>query len=315
MKYESHVTLYRQQREDSMADYKIIRSGESESTYEMKNKNSQIEKKFHDEDLQISVLHMSSDRILYIEPLPSEKDFKTYYVVKGACFVFEDASIIKAGDILVFKNTSEVHTLKTLEDTIIVVHATNYDVYKTLENNHSIVDRLIKEIQEKDHYTGEHSQRVFDLVKKLAVKLGYKSKALNLINKAAYYHDLGKIKIPDEILNKPGALDASEFEAIKLHVEHGKNLILENFDPDVFKIIYQHHERIDGTGYPNGLKGDEICFESRILAVCDSYDAMITDRVYKKGKSIESALLELKELSGTKYDSEIVAAFIEMILE
>lgn len=309
------VTLYRQQAEDSMSEYKIIRSGEAESTYEMKNKNSQIEKKFHDEDLQISVLHISSDRILYIEPLPSSEDFKTYYIVKGSCFVFEDASIVKTGDILVFKNTKEVHTLKTLEDTIIVVHATNYDVYKTLENNHSIVDRLIKEIQDKDHYTGEHSQRVFELVKRLAVKLGYKSKALNLINKAAYYHDLGKIKIPDEILNKPGALNSEEFEAIKLHVEHGKSLLLENFDHDVFNIIYQHHERIDGTGYPNGLSGGEICFEAKILAVCDSYDAMITDRVYKKGKSVKAALLELKELSGTKYDSQVVSAFIEMILE
>ncbi|OJV62969.1 MAG: hypothetical protein BGO41_09700 [Clostridiales bacterium 38-18] len=298
-----------------MSEYKIIRSGEAESTYEMKNKNSQIEKKFHDEDLQISVLHISSDRILYVEPLPSNGDFKTYYIVKGACFVFEDASIVKSGDIVVFKNTSEVHTLKTLEDTTIVVHATNYDVYKTLENHHGVVDRLIREIQDKDHYTGEHSQRVFDLVKQLAVRLGYKSKALNLINKAAFYHDLGKIKIPDEILNKPGALDQMEFEAIKLHVEHGKKLILENFSPEVFEIIYQHHERIDGTGYPNGLKGDEICFEAKILAVCDSYDAMITDRVYKKGKSIEAALLELKELSGTKYDSEVVSAFVEMILD
>jgi len=241
---------------------------------------------------------MSSERILYIDPLPSDEAFKTYYILKGACFVFEDSSTAIAGDLIVFKNTEEIQTLKTLEETIILVHATNYDLFKSVENFNEKVSKLLTEIQNKDHYTGEHSQRVYELVKKLALKLGYQSRALNNITKAAYYHDLGKIFICDEILNKPDTLSHDEFEEIKRHVLYSKEMILENYNVDIYTIILEHHERYNGSGYPNGLKADEISKEARIIAVCDSFDAMITDRVYKKGKSVE-----------------IVAAFTEMILE
>lgn len=298
-----------------MATYKIVRSNEVESTYEVKGKNSRIDKKHHDDNLQISQIHMSPDRILYVEPLPNDDAYKSYYILKGSCFVFDDGSIIKEGDLMVFRNTEEVQTLKTLEDTIILVHATNYDVYKTLEVNHGIIDKLLNEIQTKDHYTGEHSLRVFELVKKLAIKMGYKAKMLNYITKAAYYHDLGKIFVTDEILNKPDMLAVDEYEEIKKHVMYSKELVLENFNAEIYSIILQHHERYNGSGYPYGLKGDEISMEARILAVCDSFDAMITDRVYKKGKSVEIALLELKELSGVLYDPKVVSEFIEMILE
>jgi len=298
-----------------MACYKIVRSNEVESTYEIKSKNSRIDKKYHDYNLQISHIHMSPDRILYIDPLPSEEAFKTYYLLKGSCFVFEDGSIVKEGDLIVFKNTVDVQTLKTLEETIILVHATNYDVYKTLEDNHVVIDKLLTEIQTKDHYTGEHSLRVYELVKKLAIKLGYKSRDLNNITKAAYYHDLGKIHIADEILNKPDKLNPVEYEEIQKHVTYSKEMVIENFNEEIYAIILGHHERYNGSGYPYGLKGEEISLESRILAVCDSFDAMITDRVYKKGKSVEMALLELKELAGVLYDPKIVSEFIEMILE
>ncbi len=298
-----------------MATFKIIKANESESTLEMKNKNSKIEKKYQDDILQTSVMHLSVDRILYIDPVPSAEAYKSYYVVKGSCFVFDDGSILREGDMLIFRGVGEVKTLKTLEDTVLLVHATNYDVYRTLEKNQDTVDKLLKEIQTKDHYTGEHSLRVYELVKRLAVRLGYKDKALNNITKAAYYHDLGKIHVPDEILNKASRLNDDEFEEIKNHVHYAKDTVLEYFNEDVLSIILQHHERVNGSGYPLGLKGDEIRREARILAVCDSFDAMITNRVYKTGKSMEVALLELKELSGVQYDSEIVSAFIAMMLE
>lgn len=298
-----------------MACYKIIRANEVESTYEIKAKNSHIDKKYHDDNLQISIIHMSPERILYIDPLPSEEAFKTYYLLKGSCFVFEDKSTVTAGDLIVFKNTEEIQTLKSLEETVIIVHATNYDVFKSVENFNEKVSKLLTEIQNKDHYTGEHSKRVYELVKRLALRLGYQSKALNNITKAAYYHDLGKIFICDEILNKPDKLTPEEFEEIKHHVLYSKDMILENYNDDIYSIIYEHHERYNGTGYPNGLKADEISKEARIIAICDSFDAMITDRIYKKGKSVEFALLELKELSGILYDPELVAAFTEMILE
>lgn len=298
-----------------MSDFKIIRSSDAKSTYEIKNRNSKIVKKFQDAHLQVSIFHLSPDRILYIEPLASSDAYKTYFVLEGSCFVLEDNSILNKGDMFVYKSTTSIQTLKTLEDTILLVHASDYDVYSTIEEKQEKVDRLLHDIQEKDHYTGEHSKRVFELVKKLALKLGYKDQKLNDIIKAAYYHDLGKIFVDDAILNKPDKLNAYEYDEIKRHVEHAKAMILEHFNENVFRIIVQHHERLDGTGYPLGLCRDEILHEARILAVCDSYDAMITNRVYKNGKSPELALLELKELSGVKYDAEIVTEFIRMILE
>ena len=298
-----------------MSTLKIIHSNEVMSTLNIKGKNARIDKKYHDDALQISMMHLSPDRILYIEPVTSSEYYKTYYIVKGACFVFDGATIIREGDMIIFNNPDEIQTLKVLEDTIILVHATNYDVYKTVEVKHDLMDRLLTDIQNKDHYTGEHRLRVYEKKKKLAIRLGYKAKALNDITKAAYYHDLGKIFIADQILNKPGKLDPEEYDEIKKHVETSKDEIIKHFNPHVFDIVYQHHERFDGSGYPNGLKGYDILEEARILAVCDSFDAMITDRVYKKGKSTEIALLELRELSGTLYDPDIVAAFTNMILE
>lgn len=298
-----------------MNHFKIIRSDEVESTYVVKRKNSHIDKKYHDNLLQVSKIHMSPDRILYIDPVATHDAYKTYYVLEGSCYIYGDDTTIFAGDMLVFKNTDEVQTIKTLEDTVLLVHASQYDVYKTVEDNQELVNAILLEIQEKDHYTGEHSLRVYELVKKMALRLGYTARALNNLTKAAYYHDLGKIFIPNEILNKPGTLSPDEFEIIKGHVELARDMIVENFNDSVYQIIYQHHERYNGSGYPKGIQGEAICKEARILAICDSFDAMITDRVYKKGKSVEVALQELKELAGSQYDPELVKVFVEMLLE
>lgn len=303
------------ERGDRMNHFKIIRADEVESTYVVKRKNSHIDKKYHDNHLQISKIHMSPDRILYIDPVSTQDAFKTYYILEGSCYIFDEDTTVYAGDMLVFKNSDEVQTIKTLEETVLLVHASQYDVYKTLEDNQEVINAMLLEIQEKDHYTGEHSLRVYELVKKLGLRLGYSSRALNNLTRAAYYHDLGKIFIPNDILNKPAKLSPDEFEIIKGHVELARDMIIENFNETVYKIIYEHHERYNGSGYPNGLAGENICREARMLAICDSFDAMITDRVYKKGKSVEVALQELQELSGSQYDPELVKAFVAMFLE
>lgn len=115
----------------------------------------------------------------------------------------------------------------------------------------------------------------------MGLALGYSGNRMLHLLLAAQYHDIGKINIPDDILNKPGRLTDHEFSIMKGHVVEGKDLIIENFNEDVYQIIVQHHERIDGSGYPLGLKGSRICQEAKILAICDSYDAMISQRIYK----------------------------------
>jgi len=149
----------------------------------------------------------------------------------------------------------------------------------------------------------------------MAARLRFSGNRLFNLTFATRYHDLGKIHIEDELLNKPDKLTTEEYSRMKEHVLLGKEMILHDFNEEIFRIIVQHHERMNGSGYPYGLSGDEISEDGRLIAICDSYDAMVTDRVYKRGKTPEEALQELRDLSGTLFDSRLVEAFIAMMQE
>lgn len=129
---------------------------------------------------------------------------------------------------------------------------------------------------------------------------------------SAKYHDIGKIKIPDSILNKPGKLSISEMKIVKKHVIYGAEILKEKgFNDTIVKSVLYHHEKFDGTGYI-GLKGYDIPFYSRIIAIADSYDAMINYRPYNKIKNHAEAIEEIKKNSGTQFDPELVAQFLRM---
>jgi putative nucleotidyltransferase with HDIG domain len=130
---------------------------------------------------------------------------------------------------------------------------------------------------------------------------------------AALLHDIGKIDIPDDILKKPTRLTKEEFEIIKKHPVRGAELVKDTFLEQISTIIEQHHERIDGSGYPYGLKDDEILLEAKILAVADSFDAMTSKRPYREAIEVSKALDELRKLAGVTYDKEIVKLLIECI--
>jgi len=149
----------------------------------------------------------------------------------------------------------------------------------------------------------------------MAARLRFSGNRLFNLTFATRYHDLGKIHIEDELLNKPDKLTTEEYSRMKEHVLLGKEMILHDFNEEIFRIIVQHHERMNGSGYPYGLSGDEISEDGRLIAICDSYDAMVTDRVYKRGKTPEEALQELRDLSGTLFDSRLVEEFIAMMQE
>ncbi len=128
-------------------------------------------------------------------------------------------------------------------------------------------------------------------------------------------HDIGKINVPDEILKKPGRLTDEEFEYIKRHPGDGAEMVKKTSYEYIWQIIEQHHERLDGSGYPHGLKGNEILIEAKIIAVSDTYDAMTTDRPYRKGLSPIQTVEELKRLSGIHYEKEIVDVMVDILIE
>jgi len=164
-------------------------------------------------------------------------------------------------------------------------------------------------VEQKDPYTAGHHRRVSDLARSIAKELGLSSEQIDGLRFAASIHDIGKVVLPAEILSKPGNLNESEWDLIKGHPQIGYDLLKNICFPwPIAEIIYQHHERLDGSGYPRGLKGEEIILEARILAVADVVEAMSSHRPYRPAHSLEEALEEIEKNKGHLYDKRVVEA-------
>jgi len=173
---------------------------------------------------------------------------------------------------------------------------------------------LVSVINAKDRYTYGHSERVTDHALKIARKLDLRQEDIHTLGYAAFLHDIGKIELDRELLNKVGPLSAEEWELLKQHSQWGSDIVkaVKKLHPVVPVILY-HHENYDGTGYPAGIKGTDIPVLARIIRIADSYDAMISNRPYKKHLSISAALEELKSHAGTQFDPDMVKSFIEIL--
>lgn len=173
---------------------------------------------------------------------------------------------------------------------------------------------LLNTVSAKDHYTEEHSRRVADISLIFGEYLKIPESDLENLRMAAYFHDIGKIGIPDTLLLKNGKLTKEEYDTIKLHPVIGANILgVSTIFEKVCPIIYNHHERVDGKGYPQELKGDKIPYLARILAICDSFDAIISKRPYKEATTIEYAIDQIKSATGKQFDRALSKQFIEML--
>ena len=187
--------------------------------------------------------------------------------------------------------------------------------YKELKGLYNgLIFSLVYAIDAKSPWTKGHSERVTNYAIAIAKKIGLEEKDIETLNTAALLHDVGKIGTYDVILDKPGKLTAEEFALVKMHPAKGEEILkpisqLKN----VLPVIRHHHENMDGKGYPDGLKGDEIPFLSRIIHVADSFDAMTADRPYRPAPSMEYAVSELKKYRGIQFDPEAVDAFLKVL--
>jgi HD-GYP domain-containing protein (c-di-GMP phosphodiesterase class II) len=180
-----------------------------------------------------------------------------------------------------------------------------------IENSYRMtLKALVQALETRDSETHGHSERVVTFSLRLGHELGLDKDALRNLELGALLHDIGKIGVPDAILRKPAALTPEEWGKMKLHPQHGQK-ILRNipFLEGATQLVAQHHEKWDGSGYPYGLRGEDIDIGARIFAVVDAFDAMVSDRVYRRGRSYEDALQELERFAGTQFDPMIVAAF------
>jgi HD-GYP domain-containing protein (c-di-GMP phosphodiesterase class II) len=179
----------------------------------------------------------------------------------------------------------------------------------------SQVRALTVTLAEKDEYTERHTRRVALRAVQVGDELGLSRGRLRTLAIGGLVHDIGKLSIPDSILKKPGPLDDGEYATVKEHAERGYRLLTElgGFSGDVRDLVRDHHERLDGRGYPRGVRGDELSLDVRILAVCDVYDALISRRVYRPAWSPEEAIDYLRAEAGTGFDGRCVEALARVI--
>ena len=177
------------------------------------------------------------------------------------------------------------------------------------------VRALMVRLAEKDTSTEEHTRRVAALAVEVGEHLGLSANRLRSLAIGGLLHDIGKLSVPQWILQKPGALDEHEYAVVKLHPERGCELLSElgGFDESVRRLVLDHHERLDGAGYPRGLDASQLDLETRILTVCDVYDALVSTRVYRPAWSAEKAMELVRQETGTAFDPRCVDALIRVL--
>ena len=201
-----------------------------------------------------------------------------------------------SGAVVIFRNKTDENKIKDLEK-------------EKEKNQEQIIHSMIDMIEARDSYTAGHTKRVSKYCVLIAREMNINEEDIILLEKAAWLHDIGKISTPDSILLKPAKLDELEYKLIQDHLVSGYEM-LSNIDQykDMAEVIREHHEKYDGSGYPRGLKENEISHLGRIMIVADAFDAMTTNRVYKPRKSIKVALDELQSLSAIHFHPEVVSA-------
>lgn len=178
-----------------------------------------------------------------------------------------------------------------------------------------LLEALAAAVDARDPYTRHHSANVAQLVEAFAQQLELPAERVLLLRDAALMHDLGKIGIPDSVLLKPGKLTDDEFTAIRSHSELGARILSSGSSSEIISWVRSHHERWDGQGYPDGISSTAIPYEARILTICDSYDAMTSDRPYRQGLSVSQATEEIKRCAGTQFDPSLVEPFLEALFQ
>ncbi|HBR31621.1 MAG TPA: hypothetical protein DD733_06020 [Clostridiales bacterium] len=229
-------------------------------------------------NLEIMLQHIDKDSLMWITPTTEEDFIEFFYILKGnLTLVANDEEItLDKNDCFYTRDLKGKVLLKSNTELKILYLATG-PVFKYLDDFYGDLNYLIDKITEKDEYTRYHCTRVTEYCLQISQKINMDNINDNLIM-ASKFHDVGKCFVPDEILLKNGLLNHEEFKEIFKHPTYTKKLLTGRFSKEVVDIAYAHHERMDGSGYPCGLKGEEIPFEARIIAVADSFDAMTTKR-------------------------------------
>lgn len=237
-----------------------------------------------------------------------------FYILEGELELDhgDSKTILNSGDHFYTHHLNNNIQFITITDVTLLYFSTQ-PVFHFLSSTIKELLVLANSVEEKDIYTHGHIQRVKDYGLKIGNKMRLSKEKIENLGFAALFHDMGKINVPDEVLNKPDKLTNEEFDLVKEHSAWGADLVSKTYFESLSKIIRQHHERLDGSGYPDGLMDEEILIEAKIIAVADAYDAMTSDRAYRKGITPQAAINELVRLKNIHYESDVVDALIEAL--
>jgi putative nucleotidyltransferase with HDIG domain len=246
----------------------------------------------------------------YVYPGDVPETMEFFYIIEGECVYEnnEENTHLKTGDYFYIHKLEDSTYFKALTN-MKMLWFTTQPVFHSISESINELIKIVKKVEEKDQYTYQHSIRVQLYSLKIAKELQLSKEWVENLYFASLFHDVGKIHVPEQILNKPGYLEKEEFDYIKKHPIDGYEMVQSTYYSSIGDIILQHHERLDGSGYPNGLKDNDILLEAKIISVADTYDAMTSDRPYRKGLNPRIALEELQKFSGKHYDPTIIEAF------
>lgn len=276
------------------------------------NKTSNAAELYMDDTLQFAYYAIDADGMMGFTP-EDEDVTMIVYVLMGSISITtpEEKVDIKEHTSLVFNNIQHTYVLVAKEFSKVLVFTNNASVQQINAANQ--FQKTIEDIEQKDIYTTGHSHRVRKYACAIALAIDPSYDIIPL-GTAAGLHDVGKICVPQEILQKPAKLTDEEYAIIKKHPLDTYALLRKYFDEKVARTASLHHERIDGSGYPYGLEGDEIPFEARIIAVADAFDAMTSHRNYRNDLTFLQAIEELERFP-KQYDCQIVSVLKQLIIE
>lgn len=266
-------------------------------------------------NLEIMQQNIFKGAVVWLVPSENEGDIEFFFVHSGKIEIECEGKteVFRAGDSFYVNGIKNEMHFTTIEDTELI-YVVSGEVFEQESDFQKELKTMISGINEKDNYTYKHSQHVMKYSMKLYMALKDLCKNVNTNDMlvAALFHDVGKIRIPDDVLNKKARLDPDEYELMKKHSIFGADILQPHYQKEIVEIALKHHERLDGSGYPFGIRAEEISFPVRILAVADAFDAMTTDRGYNRVKSFEDAASELHSLP-EKYDQIVTEKLMELV--